>query len=291
MTDHHAQTRTAYGPMLIAACEQLRPAGQRVVDDSLAIKFLPAGQRATVKACRFSPVLNLLVKATDSEAAGLWAEMLCRKRYADDQVAAALEAGLKQFVFLGSGLDTRPYRLVVPAHARAFELDLPANIDYKREHLADALGEQPSNAALIAVDFEQDDLAEKLAANGFDPAQPAMFVWEAVTQYLTEDGVRRTLASFATTPAGSRLIFTFVRSDFLDGTRDFGAAKIRDSFVTKHHTWNFGLSPEGVARFVREYGWTEREQVGATEYRERYLAPIGRDQDVSEIERFVYATR
>jgi hypothetical protein len=40
-----------------------------------------------------------------------------------------------------------------------------------------------------------------------------------------------------------------------------------------------------------EYGWTEDEQVGAAEYRERYLGPAGRDLPVSEIERFVSATR
>ena len=43
---------------------------------------------------------------------------------------------------------------------------------------------------------------------------------------------------------------------------------------------------------LREYGWAEREQVGAAEYTERYLRPAGReDLTVSDIEHFVYAEK
>ncbi|MEU6797579.1 hypothetical protein ABZ907_38300 [Nonomuraea wenchangensis] len=38
-------------------------------------------------------------------------------------------------------------------------------------------------------------------------------------------------------------------------------------------------------------GWAEREQVGAAEYRARYLEPAGRDLAVMDIERFVHAVK
>jgi methyltransferase (TIGR00027 family) len=289
MTALPAAAQTAFGPMVIAACEQALPPGRRLFDDPDAVRLLPSGQRLVVGAGRWKPFYRLLVRATDSKAEGLWASMLCRKRYADDKVRAALHDGIRQFVFLGAGLDSRSRRLVAPTGARSFETDLPANVAYKRRRLTEVYGRLPDNVALAAVDLETDDLAAALAGAGFQWDEPALFVWEAVTQYLTGDGVRRTLAGLAAAAPGSRLIFTYLRRDFLDGTEDYGAAAARQEFVTKRHVWHFGLLPAETPALLRDYGWTEREQVGPAEYTERYLRPLGRDQPVSPIERFVYA--
>src|SRR3954452_7638774 len=215
MTARPAAAQTAFGPMVIAACEQILPADQRLFDDPDAIRLLPPSQRLIVGACRWKPVYQLLVRATDSKAQGLWASMLCRKRYADDKVRDALDDGIKQFVFLGAGLDTRPYRLVAPTGARSFETDLQANIAYKRRRLTETYGRLPANATLTPVDLETDDLTAALNATGFDWTEPAMFIWEAVTQYLAEDAVRRTLSCLTSAVPGSRLIFTYLRRDFL----------------------------------------------------------------------------
>ena len=61
--------------------------------------------------------------------------------------------------------------------------------------------------------------------------------------------------------------------------------------MTRHRVWHFGLHPEQVAPLLTDHGWSEDEQVGATEYRQRYLEPAGRNLPVSEIERFVAATK
>jgi methyltransferase (TIGR00027 family) len=291
MTTAPAAAQTAFGPTVIAACEQHLPAHQRLFDDPDAARLLPAGQRLVVGACRWKPVHRLLMRATDSKAEGLWASLLCRKRYADDKVREALKDGITQFVFLGAGLDTRAHRLVAPAVARAFETDLPANIAYKRRRLTEIHGRLPDAVTLTAVDLEADDLTAALSTAGLNWNAPVMVVWEAVTQYLTEDTVRRTLARLTAAAPGSRLIFTYLRRDFLDGTRDYGAAAARREFVTRRRVWHFGLLPEETPALLREFGWTEREHVGPIEYAERYLRSLGRDLTVSPIERFVYADR
>jgi methyltransferase (TIGR00027 family) len=276
---------------VIAAVEQLEPADRRLINDPLALRFLPPAMALVVRACRWRWWREQLVRATEGKAAGMWAGMLCRKRYADDQVRAALDAGIEQLVVLGAGMDTRAYRLTDPARVRAYEVDLPANIDTKRARVHSVLGTVPDHIRLVPVDFETDDLAQSLSDNGFHLDRPAVFVWEAVTQYLTEDAVRHTLALLAKTAPGSRLLFTFVRRDFLDGTNTYGAEGAHRDFVTRQQVWHFGLTPAQVAPLLDEYGWTEDEQVGSTEYRRRYLEPAGRDRPVSEIERFVTATR
>ncbi|GLY06541.1 hypothetical protein [Actinoplanes sp. NBRC 101535] len=49
--------------------------------------------------------------------------------------------------------------------------------------------------------------------------------------------------------------------------------------------------PDDTPALLREFGWTEREQVGPAEYTDRYLRSLSRDLTVSPIERFVYADR
>ena len=291
MASRPPAARTAFGPIMIIAVEQHIPAPQRLVTDDLAIRFLLAGARAIVGACRFRPLRDVLIRASEQRLPGLWAEMLCRKRHADERVAEALAAGIDQVVFLGAGLDTRACRLVAPAGARAFEVDLPANSAYKRDRLRAIYGRVPERVRLIPLDFETGDLAAALAANGFQTGRPALFVWEAVTQYLTEDGFRRTLGFLAGSAAGSRLIFTYVLKDFVDGVNRYGAERAYQDFVVKQRIWHLGLDPDGVAGLLAEYGWAEREQVGRPEYVARYLEPAGRDLPVTEIERFVYAEK
>jgi methyltransferase (TIGR00027 family) len=126
---------------------------------------------------------------------------------------------------------------------------------------------------------------------GFRAGEPVLVVWEAVTQYLTEDAVRRTLAWLAGNATGSRLAVSFVRRDFLDGTNRYGAARMYRDHVARRRVWHFGLAPAGVAALLAEYGWTEREQLGPAEYRTRYLEPAGRRLPISAIERFVTAEK
>jgi methyltransferase (TIGR00027 family) len=282
--------QTAIGPMVIAAVEQLQPADRRVVTDPLAVRFLPRVIGMLVRACRWGWWRRKVVALTDGKAPGLWAEMVCRKRYLDDQVRAALDAGIGQLLVLGAGFDTRGYRLAEPP-VTVYEIDLPANVATKRARVTAVLGAVPGHVRLVPVDLGTEDLAESLRANGFRFDEPVMVVWEAVTQYLTEAAVRRTLALLGTTAPGSRLAVTFVRQDFLDGTNTYQADGLYQSFVRERRIWLFGQHPDQVASLLAEHGWTEREQLGGAELRQRYLDPVGRGQPVSELERIVTAER
>ena len=227
-----------------------------------------------VRACRWQRLRRKLIAATDAKAAGIWGGMLCRKRYADDQVSAAVAAGIDQIVVLGAGMDTRGYRL--GGSARVFEVDLPANIDTKRSRVRAALGTVPDHVRLVPVDLETDDLAEALTAAGFEIGRPVMIVWEAVTQYLTEDAVRHTLTwSRKPPPAADWSSPTCAATSSTAPTTYQAEGAYRD-FVQRHRVWHFGLTPDQVAPLLADYGWTEDEQVGTAEYQRRYVEPTGR---------------
>ena len=262
-----------------------------MVDDDLAARMLPAGLRFTVWLSRWRPVRNLLIRFSEQEAPGVWGGVLCRKRYIDDQTRQAVDAGVDAVVILGAGLDTRGCRLVASAGVPVFEVDLPTNIDFKRSKLHAVFGRIPEHVTLVPVDFEKADLEEALAAQGFRIENRTLFVWEGVTQYLTAEGVRATLSSLAKAGAGSRLVFTYVRQDFVDGTAIAGAERIYQRFRVNDQVWRFGLAPGQVAGLLDEYGWTECEQVGSAELTATYLEPAGRSIPVSDIERCVEAEK
>lgn len=278
-----AVTGTAIGPMVIAAVDQFEE--HPLVHDELAARILPASGRWAVAAARWKPVRRMLLSATEKKIPGLWASMLCRKRYIDDRLDAT---SARTAVVLGAGFDTRGSGGWA---GRVFEVDLPANVKAKEERLLAMFGALPDGLTLVPVDFENQDLAVALTERGYAGDRPVFFVWEAVTQYLTEDAVRATFAFLAEAPAGSELVFTFLRRDFLDGTAMLGAEAGYREFVTKRRMWKFGLMPDDVQAFLEPFGWRQVEQLGPEEFSERYVRPSGRALPVSEIERTVYCVK
>lgn len=285
------KAQSADGTMLFPALEQHYPADQQIANDPYAIAMLSPGLRLIVRAMRWRWLRDQLARTLEKQTPGLWGGMLARKRYADDAVTDALEAGIRQFVILGAGFDTRAFRLIAPTGAEAFEVDLPGNVARKRNVLRRLFGDTPERVHLVAVDFESDDLAESLAAQGCQPDQPTMFVLEAVTQYLTERAATELFTQLAKAPAGSRLVFTYVDKRFLLGEQMYGWEAAYRKWVVEDRAWTYGLRPEEVGGLLRTHGWAEREQVGAEEYTARYFRPLGRSMPLMAIERFVAATK
>lgn len=277
---------TAVGPMVIAAVEQHRSPGQRLLHDPLAVSVLPPLSRWLAGLARRPGVRAALIRASERAAPGVWGGVACRKRYIDDQFTRALEEGIRSVVVLGAGLDTRAHRLAVPADAAVFEVDLPVNIEHKRRRLP-----ADERVVLVPIDFDTGDLRAVLTARGHHSGDRCLVVWEGVTQYLSEDGVRRTFDFLADQAPGSRLVFTYVREDFLDGTEMYGSEALHRRFVAGRRLWRFGLHPHEVATFLTGYGWHEVEQVGPAELDARYVRGTGRVVPISPLERIVLAEK
>ncbi len=282
--------QTAFGPMVQAAIEQYEPPERRIVDDDLAASILPAGQRAVVHAMRWPLLRRLTVSAGERTISGAWSIIVCRKRFIDDKLAEAL-SGIDAVVILGSGLDTRGLRLARRSDIPVFEVDLPVNIARKKSAVQRAMPAIPASVHLVPLDFERDDLMGTLTENAYRTDARTFFVWEGVTQYLTEDAVRTTLAALQGAPAGSRLVFTYVRRDFIDGTNMCDAAVLYKRFRQRQQVWKFGLQPDEIEEFVGAYGWRLVEQAGPDYYQQHYLRPAGRDLAASDLEWAAYCEK
>lgn len=276
--------------MVLAAVEHNEPPGRRLVDDDLAELFLPAPLQWLVAATRFTPARRLMVRASEWSGPGLWANLACRKRFIGDKLTEAL-ADINAVVILGAGLDTRGYRLTRQVRIPVFEADLPVNIALKAKTVRRVLGQAPLSVRLVALDFEHDDLLTALAEHGYHTDYRAFFICEGVTQYLTEAGVRRTLEGLRAAAPGSRLVFTYVRRDFIDGTNRYGTRTLYRSVRQRKQLWQFGLEPDEVAGFIAEYGWRLVEQAGPDELVQRYVEPTGRKLKASQLEWSAFAEK
>ncbi|CPR12476.1 methyltransferase, putative, family protein [Mycobacterium bohemicum DSM 44277] len=282
--------QTAFGPMVLAAVEQNEPPERRLVDDDLANLFLPAPLRWLVTATRVAPVRRAMIRASEWSGRGLWANLACRKRFIGDKLDEALP-GIEAVVILGAGLDTRPYRLTRRVRIPVFEVDLPVNIARKLETVRRGVGGAPLSVRLVALDLERDDLLTSLAEHGFRTDYRAFFICEGVTQYLSEETVRRTLEGLRAAAPGSRLLFTYVRRDFIDGTNRYGTRTLYRSVRERRQLWHFGLQPEEVGDFIAAYGWRLVEQAGPDDLVRRYVEPTGRKLKASQVEWSAFAEK
>jgi methyltransferase (TIGR00027 family) len=194
-------------------------------------------------------------------------------------------------VILGAGLDTLAYRLARQTRIPIFEVDQPVNVERKAKAVRRVLGELPASVRLVPLDFERDDVLATLTGLGYRADYRTFFVWEAVTQYLTADAVHATLESLRPAAAGSRLLFTYVRRDFIDGVNFYGAEQLYRRFRQRQQLWRFGLQPEEVAAFLDGHGWRLVEQLGPEEIVQRYVEPTGRDLAASQVEWSAYAEK
>ncbi|WP_100882119.1 SAM-dependent methyltransferase [Mycobacterium colombiense] len=282
--------QTAFGPMVLAAVEQNEPPGRRLVDDDFAELFLPGPLRWLVGATRFAPVRRLMIRGSEFTGPGLWANLACRKRFIADKLTESID-DINAVVILGAGLDTRAYLLTRRVRIPVFEVDLPVNVARKFKTVRRVLGELPLSVRLVALNLEHDDLLTSLAEHGYRTDYRVFFICEGVTQYLTEATVRRTLDGLRATAPGSRLVFTYVRRDFIDGTNRYGTRTLYRTVRQRRQLWHFGLQPDEVEAFLGEYGWRLVEQAGPDELAQRYVEPTGRKLKASQLEWSAYAEK
>ncbi len=279
---------TALGAAVCRLIEQFQPEDSRLFNDPVVKDLVGTPIRVLM---RFASMRKFTIKQTDSMMQGIYGVQICRTRFIDDVVEAALSQGIGQEVILGAGFDTRPYRLAGMERVRVFEVDLPSVQEDKKKKLQNHFGRLPGYVTFVPIDFDTQSLEAVFTGTAFDLSKPAVFVWEGVTQYLAEEAVRRTLAFVGTSAPGSMLVFTYVLKSVIERRSDIlGADKMMDFMVKNRAPWLFGLEPSSVASFLEPFHLRLIEDVGNADYQVRYLKPLGRKLIVSECERIVHAT-
>jgi methyltransferase (TIGR00027 family) len=179
--------------------------------------------------------------------------VVIRTKFFDDfLLQAAREDHISQIVILASGMDTRAFRLMWPAHTCFFEIDQPEVLLHKRQVLA-SVGASPNCwRRSIGANLLQDSWSATLLRTGFDPHRASVWLIEGLLPYLPEVVVSHLFDKVAALSApGSQLGFTAINRDMLTSpiTR-----LLVESLKNEGIPWLSAMDEPEV--FLAKYGWS-----------------------------------
>lgn len=260
---------SAQGIAVVRAIESAKPEGERIVNDPYARQMVPGWMYNLVK---FFSDLGY----GERRGPGVMEFLIARDRYIDDYLQQSLDEGIEQLVILGAGLDSRPYRFPqLKSGVKVFEVDHPASQATKLGKLKEIFGELPTHVTFVAIDFTEQDLAERLSIHAYDPTLKTLFIWQGVTQYLNPQAVDSTLAFVAQNSGpGSRIIFDYMYTSLLGGAAGHG--EIRNMRRYRRFSGEdlaFGI-PEGeITAFLEERGFTHIVDADHRLLTQKYFRP------------------
>lgn len=238
-----------------------------VFDDPLALRIIgPALAAALLR--------DLTSYETNQSVRRRRAFLVARSRYAEDQLAAALERGVRQYLVLGAGLDTSAYRVAAQVPPlRIFEVDHPATQAWKQERLSEATIAIPNTLTFAPIDFAEQSLRDGLVGAGFDFNAPAFVSWLGVSMYLPANVVIGVLRTLAALPAGSVVVFDFVRpSGWLNIWHRFLRFRRTRRLAQAGEPWLSEFESAPLTAQLRELGYGRIEDLDRSAMNRRYFA-------------------
>ena len=247
-------------------------------DDDLALSILPAGQRALVRAMRWSLLRRLMMCGRASgRCAVRGRNIACRKRFIDDKLDEALGR----------------HRCRRRSWARAWT---PGDTGSRVERYPGLRGgpagqHRPQEGRRTARDrcaaarlftwchwtLSTTIWSRTLTEHGYRTDAP--HVLHLGGRDPVPDRGRGSCHAHRVCGAapGSRLVFTYVRKDFIDGVNMYGAAiAVRAVPATAAGVALRTAIPTSVGGFIAEYGWRLVEQAGPDYYVKHYIKPARR---------------
>jgi methyltransferase (TIGR00027 family) len=255
----HEPSRTA---LLIArqrAAHQVLDLGS-ILNDPFALKIVQEDEKDLLQFANANPLASIGRLFTAA-----------RSRIAEDALSEAAGSGIRQIVILGAGLDT--FALRNPHGAlpiRIYEVDHPATQAWKRGRLAELQLPAPPWLVFVPVDFERDDLGERLAAAGFQKNAPVFFTWLGVVPYLTREAIGCTLEYMSSIP-NSEVVF-----DYMEPPQAFSleirgpVAKRTENLEKIGERWASHFDSTSIAEILRSHGFGGIEDIDFEAIRSRF---------------------
>jgi methyltransferase (TIGR00027 family) len=257
-------SRTAHRVALRRAAHQLVD-DPLIFQDPLALSIVGSDAAAKLKA-EISAEQRRVPRA-------LRAFLVVRSRYAEDQLAAAIEQGVRQYVVLGAGLDTFAYRNPYAGKSlRVFEIDHPATQSWKRSLLLAAGTQVPPELTFVPVDFEKQTLREGLQTSNFSWGEPAFFSWLGVTPYLTREAFMDTLHFVRAMPPRSGVVFDYsVARSELNWFEKLALDALARRVAAGGEPFRLFFEPRSLVGELEALGFGAIEDLGPRELNARYF--------------------
>ena len=264
-----AAAKTSADPISIVAMEQSFPKNQRIIEDDLALQILPLSLRLVTRVMRIGFIRDWLINYSEKSTPGIWGGILCRKRYINDRLNEAADQ-IGGIVNIGAGLDTRLYTIKSVSKLPIWELDQNIIIKAKQARLTRILGSIPDNIKNIGIDLDHENINQTLEKNGYSNDNKIFFILEGLTQYLEEKSIIKIFEFLSHAHSGSKITFTYVKKDFIEGNNICGMEEIYKRFV-ESKVWLFGMDPNQWPQFLDKYGWRMVEDIGSEDLLNKLL--------------------
>ena len=181
--------------------------------------------------------------------------LVVRTSAIDRLVLSAIERGVDTVLNLGAGLDTRPYRMPLPAALRWVEADFPSVIDFKNDQLS---SDQPVCALeRVGIDLSDREARRALFARVAASGRSVLVITEGVINYLSDDETGRLAQDVHAEPA-----FQYWIQDYYSAE----ARRRRPRWRKKMQAAPFLFSAPDWFGFFGKYGFEPLEKISiATE--------------------------
>jgi methyltransferase (TIGR00027 family) len=190
-----------------------------------------------------------------------WA-VVVRTCMIDDFIRFAIAQGVNTVLNLGAGLDTRPYRMNLPATLHWVEADYPHVIEFKEDRLRN---ETPRcRLTRVELDLANTDERRRMLDTYCTNASKVLILTEGVVPYLSE-----TEAASLAEDLKPRAAYWIV--DYLSAH----VVKLRPRRIQeKMKNAPFKFMPDDWVGFFQQHGWRVKELRYLSEEAERLKRPL-----------------
>lgn len=187
-----------------------------------------------------------------------------RTRIIDDFVRTAVNEGVDTVLNLGAGLDTRPYRMDLPASLTWIEADYPHVIAYKEDRLA----QETTRFKLTRVKCDLADAAARrqLFATTNAHAKKLLVLTEGVVPYLTAEEVAALADDLGGLDHAAGWIVDFFTPELIAARERMMGSRLKNA--------PFRFRPDDWSGFFAAHGWRATDIRYLAEEADRLGRPI-----------------
>ena len=286
-------TRSAWGAAFIKSIEKFQPEDQKLFTDPLIPRLMPFSYRLILGIMKIRIIRNWMIRLIERQGKGVIGALLCRTCFLDEALRQSPQHGIRQVVILGAGMDSKPYRRMVDESISFFEVDYPEIIHFKKKRVAQVLGQMPSNVFYIPIDFNTQSLQETIATSPYSHLEKTLFIWEGVTQYISQEAANKVFRYISDSAKGSILAFTYIVKSFID---DMDSETEKEKLDRKFRErlkrmWINGYDPGDLPGYLSDMNLQIMEDIGREEYKSRYLDLHQRSLSILNVERIALARK
>jgi methyltransferase (TIGR00027 family) len=185
-----------------------------------------------------------------------------RTRYFDNAILERIKKGVKQFLILGSGLDTRSLRLASEG-VKFYEIDQQHVLEFKAQQVEKFNYWQ--NSIFVPCDYTKVDFIFMLQEKGFDPLLETFVLWEGNIFYLKYDNIIYVLESLKKGINTFEIAFDYLSQKLITSSTGFKKSeRLLDGFCNIGAPWNTGF--DDITKLAAQTGIAVKENFLIAEY-------------------------